>query len=94
MNKFVIFLLFDFLKIKNLWSILVNPLNKTIDMDDLMIEFCAGGVTSQHLAFAREKFACEQKSHFDLLDYLKYIPLFVFIHDRIVRNPLDEKRDL
>ena len=71
---------------------MVNSSTKTIDIDDLMIEFCAGGVTNEHLEFARDKFA--QKSQFDLLDYLKYIPLFVYIHDRIVQNPLDEKRDL
>ena len=63
-----------------------------IDIEDLMIEFEAGGVTPEHLAFARSKFS--NKSHFDLLDYLSYIPLFVYIHDRIVRNPLNEKKDL
>lgn len=75
-----------------MWSVLADKTTKTIQIDDLMIEFGAGGVTPEHVAFAKEKFA--EKSQFDLLDYLTYIPLFIFIHDRIVANPLDEKRDI
>lgn len=71
---------------------MANKSTKTIEINELMIEFEAGGVSNEHLRFAKEKFS--NKFEFDLIDYLSYIPLFVFIHDRIVSNPLDEKRDL
>lgn len=79
-------------KAKHLWKVLSDARTRTIDMHDLMIEFEAGGVTAEHVQFAREKFS--DKSEFDILDYLSYIPLFVYIHDRIVSNPLHQNADI
>jgi hypothetical protein len=79
-------------KVRNLWNFLVDRQTKTINMRDLLIEFEAGGVTHQHVEYAREKF--RDKQYFDLLDYLTYIPLFVYIHDRVVDNPFDKNRDI
>ncbi len=50
-----------------------------------MIEFEAGGVTKEHIEFARNKFS--DKS-FEISDYITYIPLFLTIHNRIVKDPL------
>ena len=79
-------------KVKNLWNYLADKRSKTINIKDLLIEFEAGGVTHEHVKYARGKF--KDKSHFDLLDYLTYIPLFVYIHDRIVLNPFDKSEDI
>lgn len=79
-------------KIKNLWNYLADQYTKTIYINDIIIEFEAGGVTSGHVNYAREKFS--GKTHFDLLDYLTYIPLFVHIHDRIISNPLSIKQEI
>ena len=79
-------------KVRNLWNYLVDKRTRTINIRDLLIEFEAGGVTREHVEYAREKF--KDKMHFDLLDYLTFIPLFVYMHDRIVLNPLEKKRDI
>ena len=79
-------------KVKNLWNCLVNPFKKTFLIRDLMIEFKAGGVSEEHIEFAKQKFS--NKKSFDLIDYLTYIPLFVFMHDQIVKNPLKELNNL
>ena len=79
-------------KVKNLWNHLVDPQSRTICIEDLMVEFEAGGVTNEHVQFARMKFA--HKASFDLLDYLSYIPLFIYMHDRIISNPLDQLQDI
>lgn len=79
-------------KVKNLWNFLVDKSLRKILISDLMIEFEAGGVTSEHVEYTRRKFL--QKRYFDLLDYLTYIPLFVYIHDRIIKNPLDKKKEI
>lgn len=79
-------------KVRNLWSYLVDKQTRTINISELMVEFEAGGVTEEHVEYARSKFA--SRSHFDLLDYLTYIPLFVYIHDRIVQNPFDKSKDI
>ena len=79
-------------KVKNLWNFLVDRSTKCIIISELMVEFEAGGVTKEHIEFARQKFSF--KSSFDLLDYLTYIPLFVLIHDRIIKNPMEKKEDI
>ena len=79
-------------KVKNLWNFLVDRTTKSIIISELMVEFEAGGVTKEHIEFAKQKFSF--KYSFDILDYLTYIPLFVFIHDRIIKNPLEKKRDI
>ena len=79
-------------KVKNLWNFLVDRSTKSIIISELLVEFKAGGVTKEHIEFAREKF--KFKYSFDLLDYLTYIPLFVFIHDRIIKNPLEKREDI
>jgi hypothetical protein len=79
-------------KVRSLWSYLVDNRTKTINIAELLIEFEAGGVTREHIDYAREKF--KEKESFDLLDYLTYIPLFLFIHDRIVVNPFDKRSDI
>lgn len=79
-------------KVKNLWSYLVDRETKLICIKDVLIEFEAGGVTSKHVEYAKEKFS--HKIYFDIVDYLTYIPLFVHIHDKIIRNPLIIKQDI
>ncbi|CAF0792970.1 unnamed protein product [Brachionus calyciflorus] len=79
-------------KVKNLWTHLADRETKLIYINDVLIEFEAGGVTSKHVQYAKEKFS--QKTYFDLIDYLSYIPLFVHIHDKIVTNPLIIKQDI
>ena len=75
-------------KVKNLWNFLVDKETKTVRLDELLIEMQAGGVTQEHLKYAKEKFV--GKSYFDLLDYLTYIPLFVHIHQKIIRDPFNQ----
>jgi hypothetical protein len=79
-------------KVRNLWSYLADKRTRTVNIPELLVEFEAGGVTREHVEYAREKFG--DKESFDLLDYLTYIPLFVHIHDRIVLNPFDKQRDI
>jgi len=79
-------------KVKNLWKFLADQKSKTISVSELMIEFAAGGVTGPHIDFAREKLS--KKLTFDLLDYISYVPLFVYIHDKIVVNPFNSKHDI
>lgn len=79
-------------KVKNLWNYLVDQETKLICIKDVLIEFEAGGVTSKHVEYAKEKFS--HKIYFDIVDYLTYIPLFVHIHDKIIRNPLIIKQDI
>lgn len=64
---------------------MVNPKTKTFSIYELIIEFEAGCVSKDHIEYAKRKFA--DKLYFDITDYLTYIPLFLFIHDRIVKNP-------
>lgn len=77
-------------KVKNLWNHLVDRQSKTLCIEDVLTEFEAGGVTHEHVMFARDKFST--KTHFDLMDYLTYIPLFVYMHDHIVENPFDQEQ--
>ncbi|RNA05418.1 neurofilament medium polypeptide-like isoform X2 [Brachionus plicatilis] len=79
-------------KVKNLWSYLVDRETKLICIKDVLIEFEAGGVTSKHVEYAKDKFS--HKIYFDIVDYLTYIPLFVHIHDKIIHNPLIIKQDI
>jgi hypothetical protein len=74
-------------KVRKLWDFLVNEDTKLIKVDDLLIEMKAGGVSTEHIKHASEKFSGSPT--FDLLDYLAYCPLFVAMHEKIVRNPFD-----
>ncbi len=73
-------------KIRSLWNYLVNTKTKMLTNHELMIEFEAGGVTKEHIDFARRKFS--DKLYFEITDYITYIPLFLCIHSRIIKNPL------
>ena len=73
-------------KIRSLWNYLVNAKTKMLTNQELMIEFEAGGVTKEHIDFARRKFS--DKLYFEITDYITYIPLFLCIHSRIIKNPL------
>ncbi len=79
-------------KVKNLWKFLADPKSKTISVSELMIEFAAGGVTGPHIDYARDKLST--KLTFDLLDYISYVPLFVYIHDKIIVNPFNRKDEI
>jgi hypothetical protein len=72
-------------KIRSLWNYLVNSKSKKLSNSELMIEFEAGGVTKEHIEFAKNKFS--DKS-FEISDYITYIPLFLTMHNRIVKDPL------
>ncbi len=72
-------------KIRRLWSHLVNTKSKKLTNQDLMIEFKAGGVTNEHIEFARNKFS--DKFYIDITDFITYIPLFLTMHNRIIKDP-------
>lgn len=72
-------------KIRSLWNYLVNSKTKSLSIKDLIIEFEAGGVTREHVEYAKKKF--EDNLYFDITDYVTYIPLFLYIHDRIIKDP-------
>ena len=59
----------------------VNPTTKTLSIYELIIEFEAGGVSKEHIEYAKTKFS--GKLYFDITDYLTYIPLFLYIHSKI-----------
>jgi hypothetical protein len=74
-------------KVKNLWKIFVDDATNKISVKNILVEFSAGGVTDGHVEYARKKFS--DRLNFDFLDFLTYLPLFIFMHDRIVSNPLE-----
>lgn len=65
--------------------------NNSISIDQLCVDLRAGGVSFEHELEVREKLAHLQA--LDLLDFLTYVPLFIMIHESVVENPLDDRRD-
>ncbi|XP_071135496.1 DNA ligase 1-like isoform X7 [Mytilus edulis] len=76
---------------KKLWECNVDPDTNKISIDQLCIELRAGGISQKHEIEVREKLG--HLKALDLLDFLTYIPLFILIHESVVDNPFDERRD-
>lgn len=76
---------------KTLWECSVDAETKTISLDDLCVELRAGGVSYEHEEHVREKL--QHLRQLDLLDFLTYVPLFIMIHESVIENPLDDRRD-
>ncbi|XP_063403062.1 trichohyalin-like isoform X7 [Mytilus trossulus] len=76
---------------KKLWECNVDPDTNKISLDQLCIELRAGGISQKHEIEVREKLG--HLKALDLLDFLTYIPLFILIHESVVDNPFDERRD-
>lgn len=77
--------------LQKLWECNVDPDTNTIPLDQLCIELRAGGISQDHEQEVREKLG--HLKALDLLDFLTYIPLFIMIHESVVDNPFDERRD-
>ncbi|XP_071113793.1 uncharacterized protein [Haliotis cracherodii] len=54
----------------------------------LALELTAGGLRPEHISYVLSKFNREGKGMFDFMDFVTYIPLFIEIHQRIVKDPL------
>ncbi|XP_060607641.1 titin-like isoform X9 [Ruditapes philippinarum] len=78
-------------KCKTLWECNVDKDTNSISIDQLCVDLRAGGVSYEHETEVREKLA--HLHAIDLLDFLTYIPLFIMIHESVVRNPLDDTRN-
>jgi len=59
----------------------------------LGVELEAGGLNREHTAFVVDKFNREKKGMVDFLEYLTYVPLFIEIHSRIVKDPLNPDKN-
>ena len=68
-----------------LFECYVNKDTMNISRTDLWIGLAAGGLRSAE-ATIDDYFS--EKSRFDFLDFLTYLPLFQEIHGYIVENPL------
>ncbi|ESO86074.1 hypothetical protein LOTGIDRAFT_235648 [Lottia gigantea] len=60
----------------------------------LILELTAGGLTHEHIHYVLSKFNREGRGLIDFMDFVTYIPLFVEIHQRIIKDPLNEDQDL
>ncbi|XP_050393734.1 uncharacterized protein LOC126811836 isoform X1 [Patella vulgata] len=60
----------------------------------LALELTAGGLTPEHTSYVLGKFNREGRGLIDFMDFVTYIPLFVEIHQRIIKDPLSEDQDL
>jgi hypothetical protein len=61
-------------------------------LEQLCIELRAGGISPEHEMEVREKLG--HLKALDLLDFLTYIPLFIMIHESVVDNPFNERREI
>ena len=75
---------------RTLWECNVDPDTQTISMDQMCVELQAGGVSPEHELEVRDKLG--HICALDLLDFLTYIPLFLMVHNSVVKNPLDDTR--
>lgn len=62
--------------------------------EDIGLELKAGGVSQRNEDSVMQHFRDQGIEELSFLDYLSYIPLFVFIHDNILSNPLSTHRSL
>jgi hypothetical protein len=63
-----------------------------IQVEDIGLELKAGGVSQANEDNVMQHFADIGVQELSFLDYLAYIPLFVFIHDHILSHPLSTER--
>ncbi|XP_041361461.1 uncharacterized protein LOC121377513 [Gigantopelta aegis] len=85
-------------KCKELFSLLIDDELSTprggASATSLALELTAGGLKPEHVSYVLSKFNREGKGVFDFMDFVTYIPLFIEIHQRIVKDPLCEDKDL
>ncbi|XP_052810077.1 caldesmon-like isoform X3 [Mya arenaria] len=79
-------------KCRSLWECNVDKETNSIPIDQLCVDLRAGGVSLEHELEVREKLS--HLHALDLLDFLTYVPLFITIHEAVVRNPLDDSRTI
>ncbi|XP_023933387.1 uncharacterized protein LOC106167849 isoform X3 [Lingula anatina] len=60
-----------------------------IDADTLAIELAAGGITPEHTQWVVNKFNRYKNGMVEFLDFLIYCPLFIEVHERIIKDPLN-----
>lgn len=71
---------------RRLWDICSDPSTNSMSRDRLIIELKAGGVSPNHLEEVKKTLA-SNFADLDFLDFLTYIPLFLAIHNSIIKNP-------
>ncbi|XP_064617348.1 uncharacterized protein LOC135481447 isoform X3 [Liolophura sinensis] len=76
---------------KALWECSVDTESNTVSLDQLCVELQAGGISREHQFDVRRKLG--HLTSLDLLDFLSYIPLFVIIHESVVKNPFSNRRE-
>lgn len=54
----------------------------------LAVELTAGGLSPELTNYVMSKFNREGKGYVDFLDYVTYVPLFIEIHEKIIKDPL------
>ena len=64
-----------------------GTLLQTMTLDDLALELKAGGIAPEHEASIIAKLRSEGLAELTLVDFLAYCPLFLGMHDSIVKNP-------
>lgn len=74
---------------KRLWEAAQDPDTNMMSKEKLIIELRAGGISRQHIEEV-EKGLMSKRTELDFLDFLTYIPLFLYIHDSVIQNPLDD----
>lgn len=57
----------------------------------LAVELTAGGLSPELTNYVMSKFNREGKGYVDFLDYVTYVPLFIEIHEKIIKDPLCSK---
>eukprot|EP00730_Choanoeca_flexa_P000877 TRINITY_DN10378_c0_g1_i1.p2 TRINITY_DN10378_c0_g1~~TRINITY_DN10378_c0_g1_i1.p2 ORF type:complete len:287 (+),score=41.96 TRINITY_DN10378_c0_g1_i1:1661-2521(+) len=80
-------------KCKDLFYILDERRQGSVDVEDLGHELHAGRISEEHESIIIDKFTEDGKDEVDFLDFLTYIPLFLEIHDTINENPFENLRD-
>eukprot|EP00730_Choanoeca_flexa_P001338 TRINITY_DN10592_c0_g1_i8.p1 TRINITY_DN10592_c0_g1~~TRINITY_DN10592_c0_g1_i8.p1 ORF type:complete len:1087 (+),score=164.07 TRINITY_DN10592_c0_g1_i8:23-3283(+) len=60
-----------------------------ISKEQLSVEFTAGSLTEAHQAELISHFKKQGIINMSFLDFLAYMPLFINIHDNVMKNPLD-----
>ena len=76
---------------QKLWESCRDPDTNLMSKEKLVIELKAGGISPQHETFVRKHLTKSNKK-LDFLDFVTYIPLFILIHQSVVKNPFDDTR--
>eukprot|EP00055_Hartaetosiga_balthica_P004857 m.13382 g.13382 ORF g.13382 m.13382 type:complete len:835 (-) comp4148_c0_seq2:122-2626(-) len=78
---------------KDLFYILDEQKRGVVGVDDMRNELVAGRLSKEHEHLVLDKLCEGGQEEIHFLDFLKYLPLFVEIHDTINSNPFETTRD-